>query len=49
MRLPRNRPPTHPGEILLEEFLVPLDMTQTQLAEGRRVAAATSCPHPARV
>jgi hypothetical protein len=49
MRLPRNRPPTHPGEILLEEFLVPLDMTQTQVAEGRRVAAATPCPHPARV
>lgn len=34
MRLPRNRPPTHPGEILLEEFLVPLDMSQTQLAEA---------------
>jgi len=32
-RLPTNRPPTHPGEMLLEEFLVPLGMTQTELAE----------------
>ena len=32
-RLPTNRPPTHPGEMLLEEFLVPLEMTQTELAE----------------
>lgn len=33
MRLPKNRPPTHPGEILLEEFLKPFDMTQKELAE----------------
>ncbi len=32
MRLPTSRPPTHPGEILLEEFLVPLHMTQQELA-----------------
>ena len=32
-RLSTNRPPTHPGEMLLEEFLVPLEMTQTELAE----------------
>ena len=31
--LPKNRPPTHPGEMLLEEFLKPLGMTQTELAE----------------
>jgi antitoxin HigA-1 len=31
--LPKNRPPTHPGEILLEEFLKPRDMTQLSLAE----------------
>ena len=31
-RLPSNRPPTHPGEMLLEEFLKPLDLTQTELA-----------------
>lgn len=29
----RNRPPTPPGEILREEFLLPLGMTQRQLAE----------------
>jgi len=31
--LPKNRPPTHPGEMLLEEFLKPLNMSQTELAE----------------
>ena len=31
-RIPRNRPPTHPGKMLLEEFLNPLDMTQAELA-----------------
>src|SRR5438128_2637674 len=31
-RLPRARPPTHPGEMLLEEFLVPLGITQSALA-----------------
>ncbi len=30
--LPKNRPPTTPGEILLEEFLIPMGMTQTELA-----------------
>ena len=29
---PENRVPTHPGEILREEFLVPLDQTQVALA-----------------
>jgi antitoxin HigA-1 len=33
MRLPKNRPPTPPGEILLEEFLRPLGMSQVELAE----------------
>ncbi len=32
-RLPTHRPPTHPGEMLLEEFLIPLGMTQAELAE----------------
>jgi len=32
-RIPTHGPPTHPGEMLLEEFLKPLDMTQTELAE----------------
>jgi addiction module HigA family antidote len=30
--IPKNRPPTPPGEILLEEFLKPMEMTQTALA-----------------
>ncbi len=29
---PRNRIPTHPGEVLLEEFLAPLGITQIALA-----------------
>ena len=31
-RLPRPRPPTHPGEMLLEEFLRPLGMSQSAFA-----------------
>lgn len=31
--LPKNRPPTSPGEVLLEEFLKPMAMTQLALAE----------------
>ena len=31
-RLPRHRPPTHPGEMLLEEFLKPLGMSQSEFA-----------------
>jgi addiction module HigA family antidote len=30
---PTHRIPTHPGEILREEFLVPLGLTQVGLAE----------------
>ncbi len=33
VRVPTHRPPTHPGEMLMEEFLEPLEMTQTELAE----------------
>ena len=29
---PESRVPTHPGEVLLEEFLVPLGQTQVALA-----------------
>lgn len=29
---PKKRIPTHPGEILLEEFLGPMDITQVKLA-----------------
>ena len=31
-RLPSQRPPTHPGEMLLEEFLKPLGITQSDFA-----------------
>lgn len=31
--IPRNRKPTHPGEILLEEFLKPMEMSQVELAK----------------
>ena len=31
-RLPAQRAPTHPGEMLLEEFLRPLGIPQTELA-----------------
>ena len=31
--LPENRLPTHPGEILLEEFLKPLGVTQAASAQ----------------
>ncbi|HEY5091194.1 MAG TPA: HigA family addiction module antitoxin [Polyangia bacterium] len=30
--IPQNRIPTHPGEVLLEEFLKPLGVPQTTLA-----------------
>jgi addiction module HigA family antidote len=35
--LPSKRTPTHPGEILLEEFLKPLGVTQVALAEHLEV------------
>ncbi len=31
-RLPAERPPTHPGEMLRAEFLEPLEITQTAFA-----------------
>ena len=31
-RLPENRPPTHPGEMLFEEFIKPLGLTQAELS-----------------
>jgi antitoxin HigA-1 len=31
--LPKKRIPSHPGEILLQEFLTPLGVSQKQLAE----------------
>ena len=31
-RLPKNRAPTHPGEMLLEEFLKPMGITRSDFA-----------------
>ena len=36
-RLPKHRRPTHPGEILLEEFLKPLGLTQVEAAQRLRI------------
>lgn len=33
MRLPKHRPPTHPGDMLLEEFLKPMGLTQVLAAQ----------------
>ncbi len=33
MLLPENRIPTHPGEVLLEEFLIPIGVSQVALAK----------------
>ena len=32
MRIPTHREPTHPGEMLLEEFLKPMEISQKELA-----------------
>jgi addiction module HigA family antidote len=37
MRVPTHRQPTHPGEMLLEEFLKPLNLSQRDLASGIHV------------
>jgi antitoxin HigA-1 len=37
IRIPTHRAPTHPGEMLLEEFLKPTGLTQRQLAQAIRV------------
>jgi addiction module HigA family antidote len=37
VRIPTNRVPTHPGEMLLEDFLVPAGLTQRQLASSINV------------
>ena len=31
--LPKNRPPTHPGQMLLKEFLEPLNLSQVNFAK----------------
>jgi len=38
LEVPEKRTPTHPGEVLLEEFLKPYGMTQKELA--RRIGVS---------
>ena len=37
VRIPTDRVPTHPGEMLLEEFLLPMGLTQRELADAIHV------------
>ena len=37
VRVPTHREPTHPGEMLREEFLVPMEITQRELADAIHV------------
>ena len=37
VRIPTHRAPIHPGEILHEEFLKPMDLTQKDVADGIHV------------
>jgi addiction module HigA family antidote len=37
IRIPTHRAPTHPGEMLLEEFLKPMGLSQRELAQGIHV------------
>ena len=38
MRLPANRPPVHPGQILSEEYMLPCNITQQQMANHLKVS-----------
>jgi antitoxin HigA-1 len=38
IRIPTHRPPTHPGELLSQEFLQPMGITQRQLADAIHVS-----------
>jgi addiction module HigA family antidote len=35
--LPKNRPPSHPGEVLLEDCIKPLELTQAEAAKRLNV------------
>jgi antitoxin HigA-1 len=37
VRIPTDRQPTHPGEMLVEEFLRPMQITQRELADAIHV------------
>jgi addiction module HigA family antidote len=38
VRVPTSREPTHPGEMLVEEFLIPMNLTQRDLANAIHVS-----------
>ena len=42
VRVPTNRIPTHPGEMLLEEFLTPMGISQKDLADNIEVPISVS-------
>ncbi|HEX8672024.1 MAG TPA: HigA family addiction module antitoxin [Longimicrobium sp.] len=37
-RLPKNRPPTHPGEMLLNEFIAPHGLSLAETARRLRIS-----------
>lgn len=37
VRVPTHREPTHPGEMLIQEFLIPMGITQKDLADSINV------------
>lgn len=37
VRIPKNRAPSHPGEILLKDFLEPMNISQRELSAAIRV------------
>jgi antitoxin HigA-1 len=37
MKIPKNRIPTHPGAVLLRDFLEPLNISQKQLSDAIHV------------
>jgi len=38
VRIPTHREPTHPGEMLREEFLIPMNISQRDLADAIHVS-----------
>jgi antitoxin HigA-1 len=38
IRLPKNRPPVHPGEILAEEYMLPYNITQQEMAVHLKIS-----------
>lgn len=38
IRIPKNRPPTHPGKILLKEFLKPMKLTQVAFSKSTGIS-----------